>query len=251
MAVGYASNAVGTINDVRAVVGLAHAAGALAYVDAVHYAPHGPIDVQALDCDFLVCSTYKFFGPQLGVLYGKQAALERLPQVKVRPAQRRRVRDRHAEPRRHRRGAGGGGISGGGGPDVRRRICRALAGLQRPAAGTEDGVERHSRVRARPGRPAAGGVAGNTGLKVWGITDEAGWERRVPTLSFTLQGFTPRQVAEYLGEQGIFVWDGDFYAQALIERLGLYETGGVVRVGLAHYNTAEEVDRLLEALRGL
>lgn len=250
VAVGYASNAVGTVNDVKAVVDMAHAAGSLAYVDAVHYAPHGAIDVQELDCDFLVCSVYKFFGPHLGVLYGKQEILDRLPAYKVRPAH-----DRFETGTQNHEG-----------------IAGALAAVEYLAdVGRAYGAPYWDRYPGFTGRRLdlktamsairdyergllerlVAGLQQIHGLKIWGITDRASFDRRAPTVSFTLAGFSPRAVAEYLGNQGIFVWEGDFYAQSLIERLGLFETGGVVRVGLAHYNTADEVDRLLEAMRTL
>lgn len=262
VAVGYASNAVGTINDVRRVVELAHAAGAWVYVDAVQYAPHAAIDVRALDCDFLVCSAYKFFGPHMGILYGKHALLEKLPAYKVRPA--------HDEPpdkfetgtQNHE------GIAGVLG------AVEYLAWLG-VAAGGAPGAASYPDLRAAAGDPAerraqltagfdamvayeqalcAQLIAGlNTvpGLTVRGITDPASGDRRVPTVSFTLAGWHPRKVAEQLAEHNIYVWDGNYYALAIAERLGVQAHGGMVRVGLAHYNTAAEVTRLVEALQGL
>jgi cysteine desulfurase family protein (TIGR01976 family) len=248
IAIGYASNAVGTVNDVKAITGMAHAVGALTYVDAVHYAPHGPIDVQALDCDFLACSVYKFFGPHLGVLYGKQAALDRLPAYKVRPAGHSPFEtgtqnhegiagalaaiDYLAEVGRVYGGEYAGQYPGFAGRQL--QLKTAMSAIQAYERGLferlMDGLQRIP------------------GLKIWGIADPARFDRRTPTAAFTLDGFSPREVAEYLGQRGICVWDGHFYAQALIERLGLNDSGGVVRVGLAHYNTAEEVDRLLSEL---
>ena len=250
VAVGYASNAVGTVNDVRAAVDMAHAAGALAYVDAVHYAPHGPIDVQALDCDFLVCSVYKFFGPHLGALYGKAEAFDRLPAYKVRPAH---------EPFQ----TGTPNFEGIAGAlaavdylaEVGRTYGGAFAGQWPGFSGRRLELKAalsacHAYERDLGARLLAG-LQQIPGLKVWGLTEAGAWDRRVPTISFTLAGHAPRAIAEYLGERGIFVWDGDFYARALIERLNLYEAGGLVRVGLVHYNTAEEVDRLLGTLSEL
>lgn len=251
VAIGYASNAVGTLNDVKGIVGMARAVGALTYVDAVHYAPHGPLDVQDLDCDFLVCSVYKFFGPHLGVLYGKQAALDRLPAYKVRPAGHSRF---ETGTQNHEGVAGalaaldyladvgrvyGAGYAGEypGFTGRRLELKKAMRAIQVYERGLferlMDGLERIP------------------GLRVWGITDRARFDRRTPTAAFTLDGFSPRRVAERLGERGLCVWDGHFYAKALIERLGLDESGGVVRVGLTHYNTAEEVERLLDELAEL
>ncbi len=254
VAVGYASNAVGTINDVRRVGQLAHAVGAWVYVDAVHYAPHRPIDVQAIGCDFLVCSTYKFFGPHLGALYGRYELLETLPAYKVRPAG-------DVPPDKFETGTqsfetlagataavdylasvgrrfGGAFAEGFPGFEGRRRDLKAaLAAI-------------HAYEQGLCQRLVAG-LQEIPGLRIYGFTDPARFDQRVPTVSFTLEGFTPNEVARRLDAANVFVWDGNFYALAVTERLGLEEQGGLVRVGLAHYNTAEEVDALLTALAGM
>jgi len=245
VAFGYASNALGTINPVAEIVRRAHAAGALAFVDAVHFAPHGSIDVVALDADFLVCSVYKWFGPHLGALYGRAAVLDRLPAYKVRPAHD------HVETgtpsfesyagtlaavdylrdlgRRY-----GSEADGAGSGDARRELVAAMGAI----AGHE---------RALAGRMLDGLVA-IPGLRVWGIADPARLAERTPTFAVTLSGTSPADAAAELGRTGIFTWDGDFYARGLIERLGLDERGGVLRLGLVHYSTAAEVDRTLDAL---
>jgi cysteine desulfurase family protein (TIGR01976 family) len=248
VACGYASNAVGTVNDVRAVARMAHAVGALCFVDAVQYAPHGLIDVQALDCDFLACSTYKFFGPHLGVLYGKYALLDRLPAYKVRPAH-------NAPPDKFETGTQNHeGIAGALGaveylewlgdqtaePTAESRRGRLARGLNAL-------VEYEQALCAR----LIAGLQTVKGLKIWGITDPNQIAQRVPTVSFTLAGWSPRAVAERLAAENIHVWDGNYYALAVMERLALEATGGMVRVGLAHYNTAEEIDRLIVALQAL
>jgi cysteine desulfurase family protein (TIGR01976 family) len=243
VAVGYASNAVGTVNDVALICRLAHAVGALVYVDAVQYAPHAPIDVRTLDCDFLACSAYKFFGPHVGALYGRLDLLERLPAYKVRPAD-------DAPPSKFETGTQNHeGIAGTlaaveylaglapGPPGTATRRERIVAGLAAVAA-----HERLLCVRLLDG------LARIPGVRVHGLADPARVHERVPTVSFTLAGSPPRQVAERLAALGIFAWSGHFYAVALTSRLGLDPAGGMVRVGLAHYNTAAEVDRLLEAL---
>jgi cysteine desulfurase family protein (TIGR01976 family) len=246
VALGYASNAVGTINPVAEIVQRAHAVGALTYLDAVHFAPHGLIDVQALGTDFLACSTYKFFGPHQGVLYGRAEVLERLPAYKVRPAHDRV--ETGTQSFELIAGAGAAieylasiGERFGDGPDPRPaesvRRARLRAGMS--AIRTHEMalfgrlLERLERIR---------------GVRVWGITDRARFGARTPTLAVTLDGVAPRAAAEALGRQGITTWDGDFYARTLIERLGLAESGGVLRLGIVHYNTVEEIDRLLEAL---
>jgi len=246
VAAGYASNAVGTINDVKTIVDMAHAVGALAFVDAVQYAPHGPIDVQALGCDFLACSAYKFFGPHVGILYGKYALLDRLSAYKVRPADNRPPYKFETGTQNHEGIAGTmaaveylGQISNLKSQDSNRRV-RVLAGM----AAIQDYEQMLCAHLIR-------GLQQIKGLKIWGITDPARLDRRVPTVSFTLQGHSPREVAEYLGQRGIYVWDGNYYALAVMERLGLQATGGMVRVGLAHYNTTEEIDRLVKELEAL
>jgi cysteine desulfurase family protein (TIGR01976 family) len=252
VAVGSASNAVGTINDVRTIAQMAHSVGAIVYIDATHYAPHVPIDVQYLDADFLACSAYKFFGPHgVGVLYGKKDIMESLPAYKVRPS----VYQKFESGTQNFEGLSGliaaieylaelGKKSGAPYldrfPDLTGRRLDLKAAM---SAIREYEMGLFARLMD--------GIRQIPGLKIWGISDPANFDRRTPTLAFTLSGFSPHQVAEYLGKRGIFVWDGDFYAQALIERLGLFETGGVVRVGLTHYNTADEVDRFLSATGAL
>jgi cysteine desulfurase family protein (TIGR01976 family) len=246
VATGYASNAVGTINDVKAIVEMAHAVGALAYIDAVQYAPHGLIDVQALGCDLLVCSAYKFFGPHVGILYGKLDLLDRLSAYKVRPADNRPPYKFETGTLNHE------GIAGtraaveylaqisnikGESPSRRERIVAGMTAIK----------EYEKTLSAR----LIAGLQQIKGLKIWGITDLAQLDRRVPTVSFTLEGHSPREIAEYLGRRGIFVWDGNYYALAVMERLGLEPTGGMVRVGPVHYNTVEEINRLLGELESL
>lgn len=247
VAVGYASNAVGTINPVKEIIARAHAADALAYVDAVHYAPHGPIDVQALDCDFLAVSVYKFFGPHLGALYGKAELLEGLPTYKVRPAH-----DKFETGTLNHEGIAGciaaidylahvGQLFGG----PYREQFSDLSGERLDRKLAMSAIKDYERVLAER---FLAGLRGIPGISIWGITDLSQFHSRTPTFALTFAGMHPRAVAAYLSEQGIFIWDGDFYAQALIERLGLFENGGVVRVGFTHYNTIEEVDRLLSLL---
>ncbi|HEY7130905.1 MAG TPA: cysteine desulfurase-like protein [Candidatus Limnocylindrales bacterium] len=242
VAVGWASNAVGTINPVAEIVRRAHVAGAWTYVDAVHAAPHLPLDVRAVDTDFLACSTYKFFGPHAGVLYGRAELLDRLPAYKLRPAE-----DRFETGTGNFEGlngvtaaveyiAGVGSAYGGATADAPRRE-RVLAGMRAIRAYEMD-LYRH----------LVDGLEGIPGLTLYGITDRARFDDRTPTAALRLEGIAPRAIAEALGAQGIAVWDGDFYATGLIERLGLLDRGGVVRIGLTHYNTAAEVDRLVDAL---
>jgi cysteine desulfurase family protein (TIGR01976 family) len=242
VAVGYASNAVGTINPVAEIVRRAHAVGAWTYVDAVHAAPHLPIDVRAIDTDFLACSTYKFFGPHAGVLYGKADVLDGLPAYKLVPAT-----DRFETGTANLEGLAGvtaaieyladvGVVCGGTRADRSRRE-RVLGGMS--------AIRNYELALYRR---LAAGLEAIPGLTLYGIADRARFDERTPTAAIRLAGIAPRDVAAALGAEGIAVWDGDFYATGLIDRLGLAETGGVVRIGLTHYNTADEVDRLLEAL---
>jgi cysteine desulfurase family protein (TIGR01976 family) len=247
VAVGYASNALGTINPVAEIIRRAHAAGALSYIDAVHFAPHGPIDVQALDTDFLVCSAYKFFGPHLGALYGKEAVLEGLPAYKVRPAH-----DRFETGTPNFEAIAGALAAIDYLAWVGERFGGSYAGEFPGLTGRRLQLKTAMRViRAYEMdlfRRLVDGLDQIPGAHLWGIADRARFAERTPTAALTFDGLTPRAAAEALGRLAMTAWDGDFYAQALIERLGLFETGGVLRIGLAHYNTAEEVDRLVAAL---
>jgi cysteine desulfurase family protein (TIGR01976 family) len=248
VAVGYASNAVGTINPVREIVARAHEVGALTYVDAVAYAPHGPIDVRDLDTDFLACSAYKWFGPHLGVLYGKAEILNRLPAYKVRPAHDRfetgtpsfeSIAGTLAATDYLRDvGRSYGDVTGApgaaSGSERRRELVAAMVAIA--------GYERELVTRLVDGLERIAGVT------IHGITDRARFAARVPTVSVSIDGVSPRGAAGALGRAGIYAWDGDFYATGLIERLGKAESGGVLRLGLVHYNTAAEVDRTLDAL---
>jgi len=251
VAVGYASNAVGSVSPVGEIVARAHEVGALTYVDAVAFAPHGPIDVQALDTDFLVCSAYKWFGPHLGALYGKTEVLDGLPAYKVRPAHDRFETGTAAfeaiagtlAATDYLRDVGRsyGDVTGApGAADASERRRELVAGMAAIAA-----YERGLVTRLIDGLEALPGVA------IHGITDRAAFASRVPTVSISIEGVPPRAAAMALGRAGIYVWDGDFYATSLIERLGKADVGGVLRLGLVHYNTREEVDRTLGALANL
>jgi cysteine desulfurase family protein (TIGR01976 family) len=249
VAVGYASNAVGTISPVKSIVELAHAAGALTYVDAVHYAPHGPIDVRELGTDFLATSVYKWFGPHLGALYGRAEVLERLPTYKVRPAHDR------VETGTQDFEAIAGALAA---VDYLRSVGVASGAIDPGAvAGTSRREELVGSLTAiaayerELSRRFLSEISGIPGLRVWGIADPARTDERTPTFALTFDRVSPRAAAEALGRQGIYAWDGDFYAQALIERLGLSEGGGVLRLGPVHYTTVDEVDRTIEAVARL
>ena len=273
VACGYASNAVGTINDVKTVVRLAHEVGAMAYIDAVHYAPHGPIDVRELDCDFLACSTYKFFGPHMGVLYAKREHLARLQPYKLRAntnivpqrwewgtlnhellAGVSACIDYFADLGKRTSGDSDANYSTGGNSHVEAVApgCRA----ERSSAITRRGGiisayrAIHSHERELMQRMLSG-LSEIRGVRLYGISDPARIDSRCPTFAVRIPGHSPLELATSLGNQGIFTWDGNYYALNLTERLGVEQDGGFLRVGFVHYNTEEEVDRVLSALLDL
>lgn len=244
VAVGCASNATGGVNPVRDIASWAHQAGALVFLDAVHYAPHRLIDVQAFGCDFLACSAYKFFGPHTGLLWGKRELMEKLPAYKVRPAPDSLPGKWMTGTQSHESLAGvlaaieyladiGRMVAGNDSLDRRAALREAYAAI--------DVYERMLCERLLHG------LAQISEIKVWGLTDTSKLEQRVATISLTHDRYSSAELAERLGRQGIFAWHGNYYALQLSETLG-HEPAGMLRVGLVHYNTAGEVDRLLRAL---
>ena len=244
VAVGYASNAVGTINDVKEIIRLAHQRGAMAYIDAVHYAPHGAIDVRALDCDFLVCSTYKFFGPHMGVLFGKREHLKRLQPYKVRA-------NTNAIPNRWEWGTLNheciAGISACVDylADLGRRVNSSASSRRSAVLAAYDAIHRHERGLMES---LMRGLVAIPRLKLYGIRDPKRFDQRCPTFAVRIEDHSPLELATQLGERGFFTWDGNYYALNLTERLDVEKDGGFLRIGLAHYNTAEEVERFVAAL---
>src|SRR5205823_915724 len=257
LAVGYASNAVGTLNDMQMVIRWAHEAGALVWIDAVQFAPHGPIDVQALDADFLVCSSYKFFGPHLGILYGKAEYLDKFPAYKVRPASNSAPERWETGTQNHEGLAGLVGVI-----DYLASLGRELSAQYRNAFGVASGGalysdrQRDLKIAMQAFMDYERGLSAQLlvglreikGIKVYGITDPQQLTWRVPTIACNIESHSPRELAEYLASQGIFAWDGNYYALGIMERLGLEERGGALRLGMAHYNTFDEIDRVLECL---
>jgi cysteine desulfurase family protein (TIGR01976 family) len=245
VAVGYASNAVGTINDVKEIVRLAHHKGALAYIDAVHYAPHGPIDVPGLDCDFLVCSSYKFFGPHMGILYAKREHLQRLQPYKVRA-------NTNAIPNCWEWGTLNHECIAGITAcvdylaDLGRQVDPSASTRRTALLAAYSAIQQHEHGLAEI---LISGLLTISGLKLYGIRDTGKLDRRCPTAAVRIAGHTPLELATKLGERGFFTWDGNYYALNLSERLDVEKDGGFLRIGLAHYNTAGEVQRFLSALR--
>jgi len=253
-AFGYASNAVGTINPARKLTQMAHDAGALVYVDAVQYAPHGPIDVQDLGCDLLVCSAYKFFGPHVGALYGRYDLLEQLRAYKVRPASDLPPGKFETGTQNHEGIAGVLGaveyfewLGGQFGDEQAEGLHESSYSGRRLAL--KKAMRAIRAYEFELSRALIQTIEAVPGTRIYGVTDVKRLEQRVPTVSFTLEGKFPRQVAEMLGKRGLYVWDGNYYALAVTERLGVEQSGGMVRVGAAHYNTLEEISRLGDALR--
>jgi cysteine desulfurase family protein (TIGR01976 family) len=245
VAVGYASNAVGTINPVAEITKLAHAAGALMFIDAVHYAPHGSIDVPSLDCDFLACSPYKFFGPHMGTLYGKREHLLRFSPYKVRPAPNS-LPDRWETGTQVQELIAGIGAAVDYIAELGRRCDPSAKDRRSALLAAYRATRQHEMTLLSQLIP---GLLAIPGLRFFGITDPARFNDRCSTVSIRLANRTPAETAKFLGDRGIFTWDGNYYALNLTERLGVEQTGGLLRIGLVHYNTSEEVDRLLAALR--
>lgn len=230
VAVVHASNAVGTINPISRIAEMAHAVGAQVVVDAVQSAPHLPIDVQALGCDFLLCSAYKFFGPHIGILWGRYDHLASLPAYKVRPS-------KDQPPYRWETGTPSFETIAGVGAAL--TYLESLGGIAAFVPYERELAAHLIRI-----------LQATTGVTIYGITDPARLSERVPTVVFTLEGYTPEQVAQHLAAHQIYVWDGNYYAVEIMARLGQSEHG-MIRVGLAHYNTHDEIDRFAQVLQQL
>jgi cysteine desulfurase family protein (TIGR01976 family) len=243
VAVGIASNGTGTINDVTKITHEARQSGAWVFVDAVHYAPHGPIDVRAIGCDFVACSAYKFFGPHVGILWGRTALLEELPAYKVRPSPNQ-LPGRWMTGTQNHEGLAGVGAA----IDYLGSIASHLAKV----------TDRRERLRTATtairgqeqtlSRRLLAGLAERPRFRVWGVRDLARLDERVPTIAITARDVPPQALAEYLASRQIYVWSGDMYAVELCNRLGLEDQGGFVRLGMVHYNTPQEIDAVLQAL---
>ena len=245
VALGLASNSTGSVNPVREIARAAHAVGAMVYADAVHFAPHASLDVAALECDFLACSAYKFFGPHVGILWGRRHLLEALPAYKVRPAPDS-IPDRWMTGTQNHEGIAGAAEAVRYLADLGRLVCNDDSLPQRAALEAAYAAIGHyeSRLIWR----LIDGLREIPAVKVWGITDSSRRHERLPTISITHERIASTDLALRLAEQGIFVWHGHYYAVGVVEAFGL-QGEGMVRVGLAHYNTAEEVDRLVQVLQ--
>lgn len=245
IAVTYASNALGSISPIKEIVSAAHNYGALCVVDAVHYGPHGLIDVKDLDCDVLLCSAYKFFGPHIGIMYGKHELLSQWKPYKLRP-----VYDKAPEKWE----TGTQSIEALHGVTAAIDYIASLSKLDKSRSRRERLVAAMARINTYEtelGRRFLDGVEAIEGLKVYGITDREALQRRTPTFALSLAGVPPGKVADLLGEQGIFVWSGHYYAMTVMEDMGLDDSGGLVRIGFVHYNSPRELDRIVAALTAI
>jgi cysteine desulfurase family protein (TIGR01976 family) len=252
-AFGYASNLLGTVNPVKKLTKMAHDVGALVYIDAVQYAPHGPIDVQDIGCDFLACSSYKFFGPHAGALYGRYDLLNELKAYKVRPASNELPYKFETGTQNHE------GIAGVLGALEYLEWLGKQFGAEQAQAWKDVGFTGR-KLELKKGMSAMHAyeselskalikiVESVRGTHIYGVTDMNRLDERVPTVSFTVEGRDPEQIANDLGNEGIYVWNGHNYALAVVERLGLLEAGGMIRIGPVHYNTLDELNRLQEVL---
>jgi len=237
VAMGFSANTTGTVNDVEKVREMTYKVGAWLLVDAVHYAPHFPIDVSALGVDFLLCSSYKFYGPHMGILYSKEGLLEMLPTYSLRTQEQRAPYCIETGTLNHAAIAGIKAAieyiaSFGEGQTLRQQIVSAM--------------NRLAEYEHYLGKMIYDGLSEIPGVQIIGPSFDV--SRRAPTISFTLEGKDPIEVCSFLNEKGICAWDGHFYGIRPIEVLGLLEKGGVTRVGVSLYNTKEEVERLIEAV---
>lgn len=251
-AINYASNCLGTINDVKAITEMAHQSDTLVFVDAVQYVPHGSTDVQDIGCDFLVCSPYKFFGPHQGVLWGKAELLQKLEAYKVRPADDAPPGKFETGTQSHEGQAGTLGvieylewIGETMGTEFQHNFPEFGARRNKLHAAMS-AIQQYEQILS--GRLVAG-LQRLPGVEIRGISNQHDFSRRVPTVSFTVKNQNPETIAEKLAEENIFVWHGHNYALEAIHLMGLEDSGGVIRIGPVHYNTVEEIERTLEVLK--
>jgi len=251
IAINFASNAIGTINDIKKVSQLAHKYQTLVYVDAVQYVPHAPCDVQDLGCDFLVCSAYKFFGPHQGILWGRLDLLEKIPAYKVRPADDFPPGKFETGTQCHEGQAGTLGALeylSWIGQTIAREYHDHFPHFSGRKLYLHAAMQAIKEYEKDLSAQLIRGLLAIKKIKIHGITQESGLEQRVPTVSFTKEGVQPAELSKRLAEENIFVWDGHYYAIEVIRHLGLEQNGGMLRVGAVHYNTRKEINILLNML---
>lgn len=249
VAVGYSSNATGTINDIKTIINWSSLNDALTFIDAVQYAPHGLINVKELDCDFLACSAYKFFGPHVGLLYGKRAHMNRLRKYQVAAASDESPGRWETGTKNHE------GLVGTA------AAINYLADIGASYGGTSPTTSRRAKLQAA--WPVIFdyeqslidhlicGLMRIPRVRIYGLSEQHTFSQRVATVSIRKQGTTPAQLAVALAAENINAWSGNFYAMRLTERLGVEMSGGLLRIGLVHYNTTDEIDRCLEVIEGV
>ena len=251
LAINYASNCLGTVNDVKTITEMAHQSDTIVFVDAVQYVPHGPADVQNLGCDFLVCSPYKFFGPHQGVLWGKYELLQRLESYKVRPADNGPPGKYETGTQSHEGQAGTLGvieylewIGESMGKEYQDNF-KEFSGRRKNLHAAMQSIQEYEQILSER---LISGLQMFPNVQIAGISNKKDFSRRVPTVSFTVKNINPRKIAQKLADENIFVWHGHNYALEAIRLMGVEDSGGVIRIGPVHYNTIQEIDRTLEVL---
>jgi cysteine desulfurase family protein (TIGR01976 family) len=257
IAVGLASNATGTINDIKKLTDLAHKHGAMVFVDAVHAAPHIPIDVVDLDADFLSCSAYKFFGPHVGFIWGKAEHLEKIDPHRPWADISTDIPSKYVLGTPNMEGLAGAVAAveylEGIGKEYGDKFTEGYRGFEGRRQELKKAMSAIVEYETELGIKLNDGLNEKNGLRVYGITDPARFDLRCPTFSFTLDGYTSAEISKKMNEEGIFVWNGEegFGAYELVKYLDIYKIGGLLRVSLEHYNTFKEIDRFLEVLKKL
>jgi len=251
-AINYASNCLGTVNDIKTISEMAHQSDTIVFVDAVQYVAHGPVDVQNLGCDFLVCSPYKFFGPHQGVLWGKNQLLKKLESYKVRPADNAPPGKFETGTQSHEGQAGTLGvieylewIGESMGTEFHDNF-KEFNGRRKNLHAAMQAIQAYEQILSE--RLICGLQTFND-VKIAGISSKKDFSRRVPTISFTIKNKNPQEIAQKFADENIFVWHGHNYALEVVRLMGVEDSGGVVRIGPVHYNTIQEIDRTLEVLK--
>ena len=250
-AINYASNCLGTVNDIKKITEMAHQSDTIVFVDAVQYVAHGPADVQNLGCDFFVCSPYKFFGPHQGVLWGKYELLQKLESYKVRPADDIPPGKFETGTQSHEGQAGTLGvieylewIGESMGKEFQEKF-NELSGRRKNLHAAMYAIQEYEQILSEK---LISGLQMFSDLQIAGISNKKDFYRRVPTVSFSVKNKNPQIIAQKLADENIFVWHGHNYALEVVRLMGIEDSGGVVRIGPVHYNTIQEIDRTLEVL---
>lgn len=249
-----ASNLTGTLNDVKSMCALSKNAGAWSYIDAVQFVPHVSTDVQEIDCDFLVCSAYKFFGPHQSVLYGRGDVMRKLEPYKLRAVADEMPESWETGTQNHEALAGltaAVDYIAGIGDDMAQDFHKEFPHFEGRRKAIHAAMRCFSNHEMRLAKRLIDGLQQLPGVKIHGVSDPAAMSRRVPTVSFTVYNDSPKRIADALADENIFVWSGDYYAIDIAADLGILDSGGAVRIGLVHYNTMQEIEECLLALESI